>query len=104
MAEKRVCGGCGKTYWWPGERWQHEPHFSLATPQRVTKAEKVVVDAPVVVDAVVDTVSHENLRVVDMVVDNRSMDRHRKTAARRLYLRMKQRESRARRTARRVSA
>ena len=24
MAEKRRCDGCGKEYWWPGARWQHE--------------------------------------------------------------------------------
>ena len=100
MAEKRMCGGCGKTYWWPGERWQHEKHVSVTGPSRVTKAEKVVVDAQMVVDTVVDAVSHANA----VVVDSRTTDRHRKTVARRLYLRMKQRESRARRAGKRVSA
>lgn len=23
MAEKRVCDGCKKEYWWPGAKWQH---------------------------------------------------------------------------------
>ena len=26
MGEHRVCK-CGKTFWFPGEFWQHEPHF-----------------------------------------------------------------------------
>jgi hypothetical protein len=60
----------------------------------------VVVDAPKVVDMVVDSVSHAK----PVVVDDRSGDRHRKTAERREYLRVKQRESRVRRAARRVSA
>ena len=24
MGEKRRCEGCGKDYWWPACRWQHE--------------------------------------------------------------------------------
>ena len=24
MGEKRRCDGCGKEYWWPSCRWQHE--------------------------------------------------------------------------------
>ena len=24
MSERRVCDGCGKDYWWPNARWQHE--------------------------------------------------------------------------------
>jgi hypothetical protein len=62
-------------------------------------AARPVVDIPKVVDTVVDAVSHAN----PVVVDGRRGDRHRKTAARRLYLRLKQRESRARRATGRVS-
>ena len=24
MSEKRRCDGCGKDYWWPAAKWQHE--------------------------------------------------------------------------------
>jgi hypothetical protein len=24
MPERRSCSGCGKEYWWPSARWQHE--------------------------------------------------------------------------------
>ena len=24
MSEKRRCDGCGKEYWWPAAKWQHE--------------------------------------------------------------------------------
>ena len=95
MALPGLCETCGTRH------HSYQGHVFPATPSRVTKAEKVVVDAPVVVDAVVDTVSHAKPVAVDIVVDRSTKDRHRKTAARRLYLRMKQRESRARR---RVSA
>ena len=34
MPEQRTCQGCGKVYWWPGARWQHEqckPSPNVAT-------------------------------------------------------------------------
>ena len=74
------CRGCG------GE---HDPRVRCEVAARVAGigiARPVVVD---VVDVVVDAKG--------AVVDTRSRDRHRKTEGRREYLRLKQRELRARR-------
>ena len=76
MNSAKSCAGCGKAYTY-AQKWWH--------------AKCQVVDtlkpSPVVVDA-----------MANVVVD-RNRDRHRKTEERREYLRLKQRESRARRVA-----
>jgi hypothetical protein len=91
--------GCGSAYW-PKQKWAHEghvfsPEVSRVTSDASTKGE-VKKPAPRAKAAVVDT-------VVD-VANGRTRDRHKKTAARRLYLRAAQKRSRARRAARQVSA
>jgi hypothetical protein len=71
---------CGKAYW-PSQAWIHKGCAS----------NKVVVDTPKPAALVVDAVAN--------VVVDRKRDRHAKTDARKEYLRLKQRESRARRAA-----
>ena len=87
-----VCGDRHETY---------QAHVFRSTTSRVTS--RVVKEERVVKpDVVVDTASGGTRAVVDMA-NARTRDRHKKTAARREYLRVKQRESRARRSAGRVS-
>ena len=99
MAAERLCRGCKEVHDLllrcevARRRKEAAGVFSLV-PSRVTPLDAEVA----VVDVVVDTAEGGKRAVVDMA-NTRTRDRHRKTAVRREYLRVKQRESRARRQA-----
>ena len=91
------CRNCG------GEEWRHICSGSVSSPAPSRVTSQVVAAKPAVnKKVVVDTASGGTGAVVDMA-NARTRDRHKKTAARREYLRRKQRESRARRAVWRVS-
>ena len=44
MAETRVCAGCGRKYWWPGARWQHEK--CVVQPVVAKSVDKMIATPP----------------------------------------------------------
>lgn len=97
MKPGQVLCCCGEAYW-PKQLWMHEGHVLSVVDSNVAEEVSTTV---AVANRVVDTARERG----GAVVDARARDRHRKTAKRREYLRLKQRESRARRRAAgRVSA
>lgn len=86
---KPLCEVCGD---------RHETYQAHVFPRSASRVTSPVVEEKPVASTkvVVDTASGGTGAVVDMA-NARTRDRHRKTAARREYLRLKQRESRARR-------
>lgn len=79
------CRVCQSEHWGQVHVWNGE----VAQPSELCRP-KVVVDAPKPAQLVVDAVAN--------VVVDRNRDRHAKTDARKEYLRLKQRESRKRRS------
>jgi hypothetical protein len=71
MPERRSCPA-GHEYWFPGERWQHEKCVVVNHQESVTTASNVV-------------------------VNERSKDRHKKTPERLEYVKQKMREYRKKR-------
>lgn len=87
MVQVQQTCSCGEKYW-PSQRWIHEKCGVVNHQETVTTASNTVVNASVVV-----------VNAKDDVVVSRTRDRHKKSPDRREYVKLKMRESRAKRRA-----